>query len=107
MPKETSEQLAQGSGVPNDRQMQPGVKVPGWPLRHPTGCTGEVHHAKPLRREFQRYQMDVYAIGSVFSDKVPVWDPDSDFFAEACQRAKFEFCIAAEVIQMPGTTGQF
>lgn len=48
-----------------------------------------------------------YAIGSEFSDKVSVWDPASDFFAEAGQRPKVEFCIAAEVIPMPGTTGQF
>lgn len=47
-----------------------------------------------------------YAIGSEFSDKASVRDPASDFFAEAGQRPKGEFCIAAEVIQMTGTTGQ-
>lgn len=49
----------------------------------------------------------IYTLESEFSDKVSVWHPALDFFAEAGQRPKVEFCIAAEVIQMPSTTGQF
>jgi len=48
-----------------------------------------------------------YAIGSEFSAKVSIWGPASDVFAEIGQRPKVEFCIATEMIQMPGTTGQF
>ncbi|KAJ7409232.1 hypothetical protein WISP_116047 [Willisornis vidua] len=90
MPKEASEQLAQGSGVPDDGQFHLGVKVSGWPLAHSV-----------YRREC------LNGIGSELSDGVSVWDPASGFFAETRLRPKVEFCIAAEVIQMPGTTGQF
>lgn len=47
------------------------------------------------------------AIGSELSDAVFLWDLASDLFATSGPRPEVEFCIAVEVIQVPGTTRQF